>query len=188
MPTFRAFSARALEQAADPMAAAKANGSARPQSPVRAILGPGTGPLAAPNGARQDATDDDVSSVGQEEVEARQRYLDESSAEWLAATALGIYNEAGEELFSDHTFRPAAAPPARGPVTQHFDIGSDADEGGAAAPSGSRKRTSEEGARSGRSTSPRRSRPGDDSCPELMDGSPSPPASPRTPVRIIVSR
>ena len=102
MPTFKAFSDRALAQLADPLAAAKAHGSARPASPLRepstagnqeapsslrsavaprnqeapsslrslggsdahfvdlrAIRGPGTGPLPAPNGAAQDATDDE---------------------------------------------------------------------------------------------------------------------------------
>ena len=100
-----AFTALARAQMTDPFQAASIGGSARPPSPARAILGPGTGPLPAPNGARQDATDDDMSSVGHEEVEERQRYLDASSGEFLAATGLNIYNEAGEELFSDNTFR-----------------------------------------------------------------------------------
>ena len=82
MPTFKAFSDRALAQLADPLAAAKAHGSARPVSPLREILGPGTGPLPVPNGAAQDATDSDMSSVGQEEVQARQQFLDAASAEF----------------------------------------------------------------------------------------------------------
>ena len=187
MPSFKAFSDRALAHLADPLPAAKAHGSARPASPLREILGPGTGPLPAPNGAAQDATDSEMSSVGQEEVQARQQFLDAAFAEFLGATRTGVHNEDGEELYSDGTFRPAPVPPVRAPVTQHFNISSDADEGGAATPSGSRKRATEADS-SERSISPRlrRSRPGDDSCPELTDSSVSANVTPRTPVRTIV--
>ena len=119
MPTFKAFSDRARAQLADPLAAAKV--LARPVSPLREILGPGTGPLPVPNGAAQDATDSDMSSVGQEEIQARQQFLDAASAEFLAATGTGVTNEVGEELYTDGTFRPAPVAPARAPAaTQHF--------------------------------------------------------------------
>ena len=94
-----AFSARARSQMTDPLAAAASDGSARPPSPLRAILGPGTGQLPAPNGAERDASDDGMSSVGVGEMEARQQFLDAAAAPFLAATGTGIYNEAGEELF-----------------------------------------------------------------------------------------
>ena len=191
MPAFSAFSARALQQAADPLAAGRPDGSARPPSPVRAILGPGTGPLAAPNGEGQDAVDDGMSSVGQDEIEARQRFLDAASAEWLAALPLGIYTEAGEEMYSDHTIRPAAIPPVRGPSPQHFNIATEDEvEGGPAESSGTRKRASER-VRTGRSTSPRREIADDDLMPALRDGSASTAdehEGPRTPVRTVVKR
>ena len=191
MPTFKAFSDRARAQLADPLAAAKA--LARPASPLRAILGPGTGPLPVPNGAAQDATDSDMSSVGQEEVQERQRFLDHASAAFLGATQTGITNEAGEELYTDGTFRPAPVVPARAPAApQHFYMGSDADEGGAMTPNGTRKRAQEADSQE-RAMSPRlhRTQPGDvddDSCPNLSDSSLSVPGTPRTPVKTIVKR
>ena len=196
-----AFSALARTQMTDPLAAASQGGSARRDSPVRAILGPGTGPLAAPNGALQDPTDDEMSSVAQEEVDARQHFLDTAASEFLAATGTHVFTETGEELYTDGTSRPvtaasqpapegidswtgraaAFAPPERGPSTQHYNIGSDADEGGAETPSVTRKRTSDT-ARTGRSTSPRHASADDEfrAMPDLMDGCVSTRDAPHT--------
>ena len=86
-----AFSRRARLQMADPLAAIEGG--------QHALLGPGTGPLAAPNGADRDASDDGMSSVGVGEAEARQAFLDFASAQFVGAHGAGIFNENGEEFY-----------------------------------------------------------------------------------------
>ena len=186
-----AFSARARRQMADPLAALE--GDARSASP-RAILGPGAGPLPVPNGAAQDASDDDMSSVGVGEAEARQAFLDSAAAQFISATGTGVYNEVGEELHSDGTFRPVAMPP--GPSSSHspppppepaaepeyFDISSDRD---AEAQSSQRDRTADTSDAEARSTSPRRDEPilADDTPPQLLSRSSSHSPASHSPVR-----
>ena len=134
-----------------------------------------------------------MSSVGLGEMEARQQFLDAASAEFLAATGTGVFNENGEELFTDETFRPVLTPAATGSAAaaaapQFYDISSDAD--GAAAPAGAtRKRISDDVQRiEGRSISPRRE-PSPNSAPSLTDSSDSETLrTPRTPVRALESR
>ena len=189
MPSFMAFSARARSQMSDPLAAAASDGSARPPSP-RAILGPGTGRLPAPNGAERDASDDGMSSVGLGEAEARQQFLDAAAAPFLAATGTGVHNEAGEELYTDDTFRPVSSPaadrPNRGAPPEYYDIATDQDADVAVEPADStqgRKRLADRAGTEQRSTSPRRAIAdhSPDSSPELLDGSSDEePATPRT--------
>ena len=157
-----ALSARARRQMADPLAAL--DNDARSASP-RAILGPGAGPLPVPNGAAQDASDDDMSSVGVGEAEARQAFLDAAAAHFVGATGTGLFNEVGEELFTDDTFRPVAipffaassshSPPPPQPAAEpeHYDISSDRDVEAQSSP---RKRTADRSDAEARSTSPRR--------------------------------
>ena len=189
MPSFMAFSARARSQMSDPLAAAASDGSARPPSP-RAIMGPGTGRLPAPNGAERDASDDGMSSVGLGEAEARQQFLDAAAAPFLAATGTGVYNEVGEELYTDDTFRPVSSPaadrPNRGAPPEYYDIATDQDADVAVEPADStqgRKRLADRAGTEQRSTSPRRAIAdhSPDSSPELLDGSSDEePATPRT--------
>ena len=187
---FMAFSARARLQLSDPLAASASDGSARSASP-RAIMGPGTGRLPAPNGAERDASDDGMSSVGLGEAEARQQFLDAAAAPFLAATGTGVYNEAGEELYTDDTFRPASVPiaaerPNRGAPPEYYDIATDQDADVAVEPADSsqgRKRLADRSGAEACSTSPRREivDPDPDPTPELLDGSSTEePATPRT--------
>ena len=190
MPSFMAFSARARLQMSDPLAASASDGSARSASP-RAIMGPGTGRQPAPDGAERDASDDGMSSVGLGEAEARQQFLDAAAAPFLQATGIGVYNETGEELYTDDTFRPVSAPitadrPNRGAPPEYYDIATDQDADVAVEPADSsqgRKRLADRTGTEQRSKSPRRAIAdhSPDSSPELLDGSSDEePATPRT--------
>ena len=59
-----------------------------------------------------------MSSVGVGEAEARQAFLDLASAQFVSAHGAGIFNENGEELYSDDTYRPVVMPP---PTQTHED-------------------------------------------------------------------
>ena len=125
-----------------------------------AILGPGTGPLPQPNGAQRDPSDDEMSEPTPEEIIVRQAELDRASAEFMNAEATGVYNENGEQLFADGTYRPEAPAPFVAPIPEFFDIASNSSAPplltGASSRSSTPRRQREEPAGSqGRAASPR---------------------------------
>ena len=59
-----------------------------------------------------DNVSDDMSEPTELERAARQLQLDADSKEFNDAVASGVFDEQGQELYTDSTWRPAARPPA----------------------------------------------------------------------------
>ncbi len=63
-----------------------------------------------------DDFEDDISDPTEQEQADRQQQLDSQSSEFLQAYGLGIYNETGEQLYSDQTYRPEMPLPEDKPL------------------------------------------------------------------------
>ena len=94
-----------------------------------------------PNGAHgpdleaeaADDASDGISEPTENERAERQQQLDEASRELNEASRTGVFDEAGQELYSYHTWRPfiaaiaaaARPPPPPVPQAEYFDIASE---------------------------------------------------------------